>query len=38
MKKGTIIIAAIVVAAIAGVFIPIRHTDKQKAAGVSQPA
>jgi hypothetical protein len=38
MKRRTIIVGVIIVAAIVGVFIPGRHTDKQKTSGVSQSA
>ena len=38
MKRRTIIVGIIIVAAIVGVFIPGRHTDKQKTSGISQSA
>jgi multidrug efflux pump subunit AcrA (membrane-fusion protein) len=38
MKRRTIIVGVIIVAAIIGVFIPGRYSDKQKTSGVSQSA
>ena len=38
MKRRTIIIGVIIVAAVVGVFIPGRHTDKQKTSDVTQSA
>ena len=38
MKRRTIIVGVIIVAAVIGVFIPGRHTDKQKTSGISQSA
>ena len=34
MKRRTIIIGVIIVAAVIGVLIPGRHTDKQKTSGI----
>jgi len=38
MKRRTIIVGVIIVAAVIGVLIPGRHTDKQKTSGISQSA
>ena len=37
MKRRSIIVGVIIVAAVVGVFVPGRHTDKQKTSGISQP-
>jgi len=38
MKRRTIIVGVIIVAAVIGILIPGRHTDKQKTIGISQSA